>query len=98
MIEALRRERAARKEAEERLGKVAEMEDALLEAEARAEQAEQDALKWKAEAELAAQQVSEVNQSQYSSPPSNRGAIEIAPEFIDSLVSEIDACLMKLKQ
>jgi hypothetical protein len=98
MIEALQRERALREEAEARGMRIAELEEALLSAKARAEQAEQDALKWKAEAELAAQQATEVSQTQYSSPSSNRGAIEIAPEFIDKLVSEIDACLMKLKQ
>ena len=48
--------------------------------------------------ELHSGQASQIGTS-HSSPQFNpdAGTIEITPEFIDSLVEEIDACLMKLK-
>lgn len=82
---------------------VAGLEASLLEAMQEAEQAREEAIaaqKAKREAEQREdEQRDSDRQSTYSSQSNqDQGSIRITPDFIDGLVNEIDACLMKLKQ
>lgn len=87
--------------------RVAELEASLLEAMQEAEQAQEQAKAaqdaWAAaqqEADLRqnAQQDSDRQSTYHSQSNQDQESIRITPDFIDSLVNEIDACLMKLKQ
>lgn len=86
---------------------VADLEASLLEAMQEAEQAREEATAAQ-EALMVARQEADLredaqrdsdHQSTYNSQSNqDQGSIRITPDFIDGLVNEIDACLMKLKQ